>query len=60
MPNKEQKQRFKVWCFANATSKFVWNFDIYCGESNNEGVAPLMACGKLALMHNVVLKLSEG
>ena len=60
MPNKPQKWRFKLWCFADAASKFVWNFSIYCGKSNNKGMAPPMARGEPALAHNVVLKLAEG
>ena len=60
MPNKPQKWGFKVWCFADAASKFVWNFSIYCGKSNNKGVVPPMARGEPTLAHNVVLKLAEG
>ena len=43
MPNKLKKLGFKIWCFADVISKFVWSFDIYCGKSSNEGLAPVIA-----------------
>jgi hypothetical protein len=30
MPNKPEKWGVKVWCMADSTSKFVYNFKIYC------------------------------
>jgi hypothetical protein len=33
MPNKHEKWRIKVWCLADSSSKFVYNFDIYGGRS---------------------------
>jgi hypothetical protein len=33
MPNKPQKWGLKVWCLADAVSKYVYNFAIYCGKT---------------------------
>jgi hypothetical protein len=32
MPNKPLKWGLKVWCLAYSDSKYVWNFDFYCGK----------------------------
>jgi hypothetical protein len=33
MPNKPLKWGLKVWCLACSVSKYVWNFDFYCGKN---------------------------
>ena len=39
MPKKPTKWRFKVWCLTDSESKYVWNFEIYCGGgSRNQGL----------------------
>jgi hypothetical protein len=42
MPNKPEKWGVKVWCLADSTTKFVYNFEIYCGKDPNipNGQAP--------------------
>jgi hypothetical protein len=37
MPKKPQKWRIKIWCLAVSVSKYVYNFDIYCGKVENIG-----------------------
>ena len=37
MPNKLEKWGLKVWCFTCFTFKYVWNFEVYCG---NECLSP--------------------
>jgi hypothetical protein len=37
MPKKPQKWGIKVWCLAYSISKYVYNFDIYCGKVENIG-----------------------
>ena len=31
MPQKPPKWRIKIWCLADVVSKYVHDFDIYCG-----------------------------
>ena len=33
MPYKPLKWGLKVWCLACLVSKYVWNFDFYCGKN---------------------------
>ena len=65
MPKKPQKWIIKVWCLADAKSKFVYNFKIYCGRNGvNEGERDIG--GQLPRRrepkqaHEVVMKLIEG
>jgi hypothetical protein len=50
-----------VWCLADSKSKFVYNFEIYCGKNPNgpEGQAPTRV-GEGNMARNVVLGLMEG
>ena len=44
MPNKSQKWGLKVWCLTSSFSKFIWNFEMYCGKENiiqNNHVDPI-------------------
>lgn len=34
IPNKPQKWGLKVWCLACSVSKYVWNFEFYCGRQD--------------------------
>ena len=62
MPKKPQKWRIKVWSLADAKSKYVYNFNIYCGRNimgngdGNIGGQPSRQ-GKPKLVEDVVLKL---
>jgi hypothetical protein len=60
MPNKPEKWEVKVWCLADSKSKFVYNFEIYCGKNPNgpKGQAPTHV-GEGNLARNVVLGLME-
>jgi len=35
MSNKSVRFVIKVWAAANALSKYIWNFQIYCGQEGN-------------------------
>jgi len=57
MPKKPQKWGIKVWCLADSVSKYVFNFDIYCG-AHSVVVATDVPDTPLVpprLAHNVVL-----
>jgi hypothetical protein len=48
MPSKPIKRGYKVWCLADSSTGYLYNFDIYCGkEDDKEGT----------LAENVVLRL---
>jgi hypothetical protein len=58
MPKKPQKWGIKVWYLADATSKFVYNFEVYCGK-NEDGpeLAEPAQSGAGTGAHNVVVNL---
>ena len=60
MFKKPQKWGIKIWCLANSVSKFIYNFDIYCGR--NLGNARGVGRGRqdTIVAHEVVTKLSIG
>jgi len=57
MPQKPQKWGIKVWCLADAISKFVSNFEVYCGKDLALVIEALVQWGQPKLAHNVVLQL---
>jgi len=59
MPQKPQKWGLKVWCLADAQSKFVSNFEIYCGKNPivEEEMQRPRGQGEPRLAQNVVLGL---
>jgi hypothetical protein len=59
MPNKPQKWGLKVWCIADAISKYVYDFAIYCGKSVEAVLQPSVR-GEPKLAHKVVLNLVDG
>jgi hypothetical protein len=58
MPNKPCKWGVKVWCVADSSSKYVYNFEIYCGAHNGGDVLARRGEGNLA--RNVVVNLMDG
>ena len=65
MLNKSQKWGLKVWCLA---TKYVWNFEVYCGKENpienpiglaNSNVESRRR-REPKLAHNVVMKMVDG
>jgi len=57
MPQNPQKWGIKVWCLADSISKFVSDFEVYCGKDlviQNEALVP---CRQPRLAHKVVLCL---
>lgn len=61
MPKKPQKWGIKVWCLADSSSKYVYNFEIYCG-ANHYGVEeiPHVVRREANVAHNVVMRLLNG
>lgn len=35
MPNKPVRFGLKIWAIVDALSKYIWNFQIYCGKMGN-------------------------
>ena len=33
MPKKPKKWGMKIWCLADSITRFIYNFDVYCGAS---------------------------
>jgi hypothetical protein len=61
MPKKPQKWVIKVWCLADSVSKYVYNFDIYCGKVENIGGGDVpVERGDGSMAQSVVLKLMVG
>ena len=60
-----------MWCLVCSTSKYVWNFEVYCGKENplpqgENGIGlansnvPSSCHGEPKLAHNVVLRMIDG
>jgi hypothetical protein len=64
LPNKPCKWGIKVWSLTDSSSKYVYDFDVYCDHDHNLAVdakpAQPVVCGEPCLAHNVVLKLVRG
>ena len=61
MPNKPEKWRIKVWCMADSTLKYVYNFEIYYGKDPNVlGGQALARNGEGNMASNVALGLMIG
>jgi hypothetical protein len=61
LPNKPCKWDIKVLCITDSTTKYVYNFEIYCGRNDDAigGGAPLVV-GEGGLAQEVVLRLVSG
>jgi hypothetical protein len=57
MLKKPQKWGIKVWCLVYSQSKFVVNFEIYCGKSQVVQETQSNVGRESTLAHNVVLDL---
>jgi hypothetical protein len=61
MLNKLQKWGIKVWCLSDSKSKYVYDFDIYCGRNGNGAEEPgNVAPVEGSVATNVVLDLVNG
>jgi hypothetical protein len=60
MANKPEKWGIKVWCLADSITKFVSNFQIYVGKSQNVGEEEQRARRDSTLAHGVVVDLLGG
>jgi hypothetical protein len=58
MLQKPQKWEIKIWCMACSVTKFVWNFAVYCGKTEEIEEVPRVARGEARLAHKVVLDLA--
>ena len=56
-PQKSQKWGLKVWCLADAKSKYVANFEVYCGKDSIVEEEIRRPRGEAWLAYNVVLRL---
>jgi hypothetical protein len=57
IPKKPEKWGIKVWCLVDSSSKFVFNFDIYCGKNVEAEVPVVVPQGEASLVHAIVMKL---
>ena len=55
-----QKWGIKIWYLANSTSKYVYNFDIYCGRNLDAQARVDGHRGESTVAHEVVTKLAIG
>jgi hypothetical protein len=60
MPNKPQKWGLKIWCLADAVSKYVYDFCVYCGKVIMGGTAEVAPRTDGGVAHNVVMGLMDG
>jgi hypothetical protein len=60
MPKKSEKWKIKVWCMADSSSKFVYNFDIYHKKNLEAKVRIVVPQGEASLAHAIVMKLLQG
>jgi hypothetical protein len=57
MPNKPQKWGIKVWCLVDSVTKYVYNFEIYCGRNGDDVEQARVARSESRQAHEVVLGL---
>jgi hypothetical protein len=62
MPKKPIKWGLKLWCLACAASKFIYNFDVYCGNCTTSGTGskPSNARAESNKAEGVVLDMVHG
>lgn len=60
MPKKPEKWGIKIWCLADSSSKFVYNFDVYCGKNHAVVDDEQPHRGESNLAFEVVTKLLDG
>ena len=52
MPKKPKKWYVKLWILVHFVSKYVYNFETYCGKNaeSNEGLSPLLKVKRMQPM----------
>jgi hypothetical protein len=60
MPKKPVKWGVKVWCVADSKSKFIYDFDVYCGKSQATLESRASTVEEQNLAHRVVTQLTAG
>jgi hypothetical protein len=60
MPKKQIKWGLKVWCLADSKSRFIVDFDVYCGKSQVTLERGVSVREEQTLAHRVVIGLTTG
>jgi hypothetical protein len=60
MPKKPIKWGLKLWCLACAASKFIYNFDVFCGKNSTAMEEPSSHGNEGIRVEGVVLKMVHG
>jgi hypothetical protein len=60
MPKKPIKWGLKVWCMVDSKSRFVVDFDVYCGKNHVTLAKGASAKEDQALAHRVITGLTAG
>jgi hypothetical protein len=60
MPKKPKKWGIKVWCLTDSITRYIANFDIYCGKSISTLENPRPSYAEVSLGHSVVMDLTRG
>jgi hypothetical protein len=60
MPKKPEKWGMKIWCLADSVTRFVYNFDVYCGASYESIGDPKSKKGEAKQGQRVVESLVGG
>jgi hypothetical protein len=58
MPQKPQKWGIKIWCMGCSVTKFVRNFAVYCGKTEETEEVPRVARGEACWAQKIVLDLA--
>ena len=59
LPKKPTKWGIKIWCLADADSKYVYTWDVYTG-SDLKGTVRSSSAGEAKTGYAVVMKLLDG
>ena len=57
---KPEKWGIKIWCLVDSQSKYVYNFDIYCGRNMEQQVLVGGGKGEFTVAHGVVTQWCSG
>jgi hypothetical protein len=60
MPKKPEKWGIKFWILADADSKFIYCFEVYCGKNLEAEVRVAVPHGEAGAAYGVVMKLLQG
>jgi hypothetical protein len=60
MPKKPEKLGMKIWCLADSVTRFIYNFDVYCGASFKTIGDPKSKKGEAKQGQRIVENLVDG